>query len=371
MAAAWICGEYSDVLTSIMLDLKAEEESEDEEDDEDQGYWIEGPEGDEIRSKWRGKPLVVMTVACLLHPRSTNLSARVQSAYIHAAMKILIRACDGRCNQEHLSQILALLRTRLPVFLQSVHLEVQERASTLRYLLAETGILAVDAGLVQDNDLNNKIVENGDLLTFKDLEPVDGDDIELTQIRVLSVDISGANAALKAYNYLKSIVSEEFFGVHPKAQRKVQLPDGLDLGTPFNKKAIEDLLLDDHQPEYNVSGISFTKTSDGATPYETKETPQSWTSKETEKSKEFYNETNAPNRYNSPPLYHENDKPTSLGNTDQTFYLNRNRNENDEEDSENEQFADGLQPIDHAETRRKKKTKKSSRKTGKIPLLLT
>lgn len=123
MAAAWICGEYSDILINIMLDIKVNDEDNDEEDEndddeDDQGYWIEGPDGDEIRSKWRNKPLVVMTIACLLHPRSTNLSARVQSAFIHAAMKIFIRSCDGRCNSEYLSQMLALLRTRLPIYLQ-------------------------------------------------------------------------------------------------------------------------------------------------------------------------------------------------------------------------------------------------------------
>lgn len=368
MAAAWICGEFSDVLTSIMLDLKSDEESEDDEDEEDQGYWIEGPEGDEIRSKWRGKPLVVMTIACLLHPRSTNLPARVQSAFIHAAMKIFIRACDGRCSHEHVSQMLALLRTRLPVYLQSVHLEVQERASTLRYLLAETGILAVDAGLVYDGQLSSKIDENGDLLTFKDLEPVDGDDIELTQIRVLSVDISGASAALKAFSYLKSIVSEEFFGVHPKAQRKVQIPDGLDLNTAFNKKAVDDLLSDDRQEEYNISTISFIKASEGplsSFPQPAKEISTTWTSKEETKSKDFYSENYSQNRYEAPPSYSANEKPPSHGTTDQTFYLHRNRLETDEEESNQEHFADGFQPVDHTETRRKKKSKKSSRKTGK------
>lgn len=122
MAAAWICGEYSDILINIMLDIKSDDDNDsgDEDDEDDQGYWIEGPEGDEIRSKWRNKPLLVMTLACLLHPRSTNLSSRVQSAFIHAAMKIFIRACDGRCSIEHLSQMLALLRARLPIYLQVI-----------------------------------------------------------------------------------------------------------------------------------------------------------------------------------------------------------------------------------------------------------
>ena len=54
----------------------------------DSGYWIEGPTGEDIRSSWRGQPIHVLVVDALLHPRATNLPAHVQSAYIQSAMKV-------------------------------------------------------------------------------------------------------------------------------------------------------------------------------------------------------------------------------------------------------------------------------------------
>lgn len=119
MASAWITGEYCNILTSIMLDRDVEEEQSDEEDEEGDGYWIEGPCGDEIRSAWRGQPLHVMVITSLLHPRATNLPPRVQSAYIHSAMKILVQACRD-CPHAQLTEIVAVLRTCLPVFLQVI-----------------------------------------------------------------------------------------------------------------------------------------------------------------------------------------------------------------------------------------------------------
>jgi hypothetical protein len=395
MAAAWICGEYSDVLTSIMLDLKSDEDSGDEEaEEDDEGFWIEGPLGDEIRSKWRGKPVVVMTIACLLHPRSTNLPSRVQGAFLHAAMKIFIRSCDGRSSQEYLSQILALMRARLPVYLQSVHLEVQERASTLRYLLAETNILAVDAGLLLESKATNEDPNNGgDLLTFKDLEPEEGDDIELTQIRILSVDISGAAQAVRAYEYLSAIVGEEFYGVHPKAQRKVQVPDGLDLSIPFNKKAVDDLLAEEsNQQEVNITTLCFTKPLSFSIPSHGQSQSAHSSSFSSFGSNDRLNDLNglgqgyahkskdtgSGNGSNAPPPSYsaasDRDKHQHRAGTDETFYLNSRQTQSgdrhsDEEDQESSQFADGLQPIDslsHPETRRRKKKSKTKkeRKSG-------
>lgn len=54
-AASWIIGEYSEVISYIVNDEKLESEEQDEEDDDDDdGYWIEGPNGDEIMSTYRG-----------------------------------------------------------------------------------------------------------------------------------------------------------------------------------------------------------------------------------------------------------------------------------------------------------------------------
>mmetsp|Transcript_26522 Transcript_26522/g.39397 ORF Transcript_26522/g.39397 Transcript_26522/m.39397 type:complete len:1304 (-) Transcript_26522:111-4022(-) len=262
MAAAWICGEYSDVLTCIMLDLKSSDEDEDEEEDDDEGYWIEGPDGDEIRSRWRKKPLLVMTVDSLLHPRATNLPPPVQSCFLHAAMKVFIRACDKQCDTEHLAQIVALMRIRLPVFLQSVHLEVQERASTLRHLLAEMGILSI--GEEHSDHCDEDGSKQGDLLSF----PVEGErgvDGVGEGVQVLPGDRAGATRAQgSVLGMLSAITNEQFFGVHPKAQRKVPVPEDLDLECAFNSKALTEVLNTGNgsgEKEPSLSTLSFISSS--------------------------------------------------------------------------------------------------------------
>ena len=47
-------------------------------------------------------------------------------------MKIFMRACAD-CSKPDLACIIGVLRCNLGVFLQSMHVEVQERASTLRH----------------------------------------------------------------------------------------------------------------------------------------------------------------------------------------------------------------------------------------------
>jgi hypothetical protein len=83
-AAAWIIGEYADIVSAIAADTAEVSDS----PENDQGYWIEGPTGEDIRSAWRGQSVHVMAVDALLHPRATNLPPHVQSAYVQSAMKV-------------------------------------------------------------------------------------------------------------------------------------------------------------------------------------------------------------------------------------------------------------------------------------------
>ena len=59
---------------------------------------------------------------------------------------------------------------------------------------------------------------------------------------------------------LSAIVAEAFYAVHPKAQRRVPLPEGLDLSTPFNEAAL-DALMDMRDLENTlVSNVSFIRS---------------------------------------------------------------------------------------------------------------
>ena len=121
-AAAWIVGEYCEVITSIARDNAADDEDDDDDDDIDgegagTAFWIEAAAGDEIRSAWRGQQLHLKVVEALLHPRATNLPPAVQAVYVHAAVKLFVRACAD-CDTEELSSIVGVVRSRLPIFMQ-------------------------------------------------------------------------------------------------------------------------------------------------------------------------------------------------------------------------------------------------------------
>lgn len=244
-AAAWIVGEYSEIVTEI-----ANDDADDEVDDDGGGYWIEGPTGEEIRSTWRSQPLHHMTIASLLHPRATNLPAHVQAAYMQAAIKLFIRASLD-CSETQLVDIVGVLRSRINVFLQSVHIEVQERASTLRQLLAEFEILPLDweeqAEMEKRESEEDGKVPEVELL----FAPV------YTKTSVDAVDERGAKAAKSKSVVLASLIAEPFYAVHSKAQRRVPVPEGLDLDIAFNAAAL-DQLLSIEEPQVNIASVSFT-----------------------------------------------------------------------------------------------------------------
>eukprot|EP00629_Pelagomonadales_sp_RCC1024_P017098 CAMPEP_0119271636 /NCGR_PEP_ID=MMETSP1329-20130426/8147_1 /TAXON_ID=114041 /ORGANISM="Genus nov. species nov., Strain RCC1024" /LENGTH=615 /DNA_ID=CAMNT_0007271687 /DNA_START=221 /DNA_END=2065 /DNA_ORIENTATION=- len=117
-AAAYIAGEY----VPAML-----EEVDDDEDEED------GPAFPEERPRLR-------VVELLTHPRVTRLPARVQAIYLQNTLKVLAHVAAAGEDGE-LEEVLALVGRRLEAFLQSVHVEVQERATGLRALLTGVGAL--------------------------------------------------------------------------------------------------------------------------------------------------------------------------------------------------------------------------------------
>ena len=49
-----------------------------------------------------------------------------------------------------------------------------------------------------------------------------------------AIDERGAEAAMKKKAALSALIGEHFYAVHAKAQKRVPLPEGLDLDTPFS-----------------------------------------------------------------------------------------------------------------------------------------
>jgi AP-3 complex subunit delta-1 len=146
-AAAWIIGEYSTIITDISLDNK--------DDDDDNGYWIEGPDSEEVRSIWRGKKLHYLVIKSLLNPSTTNLPTVVQIVYIHAVLKIFSRTCID-CKIDDIAAVISVIRINIGIFLQSLNIEVQERSSSFRYLLNEFNILPMNCHSFAEEEKINK-----------------------------------------------------------------------------------------------------------------------------------------------------------------------------------------------------------------------
>ena len=96
-------GEYSPILSSIMLD------------EGEEGFWFDGPSNEEYHSNYAHQPLHVLTIHALLNQR--NLPSNVLGCYMQAVVKIFTRACTD-CPIEQVSEILAILRANLPLFLE-------------------------------------------------------------------------------------------------------------------------------------------------------------------------------------------------------------------------------------------------------------
>lgn len=260
-AAAWIIGEYSDIVSSIANDHAPDRDedssdSDSEEESQDDGaYWIEGATGEEMRSLWRAQPLHFLVIKVLLHARATTLPAKVQMVYLQAAMKLFARSCTD-CAFSQVADIIGLLRTGLPHFMQNLDLEVQERATSLRYLLADLNILSLDweknTALVKVADEEESKGGNH-ALNLLDLMPV----YEASSVR--TVDETGARVAMQQQAVLAALIKEKFYAVHSKAQRKVPVPEGLDLQQAFNASAMAKLMKTELPDNLSLGTLVFVK----------------------------------------------------------------------------------------------------------------
>lgn len=243
-AAAWIVGEYSDIVTLIAHDA--------EDDESENAYWIEAVTGEEIRSIWRNQRLHFMVTQTLLHARTTTFSTPVQVVFIQAALKIFVRSCTD-CDYQELVDIIAVVRNGLPMFLQNIDLEVQERASTFRHVLAEFDILPMNWEESSELVKEEPVESDKNQLNLLDLMPV------YTPSSVKTIDENGARNAIQRRSTLASLTNEKFYAVHSKAQRRVPVPEGLNIEEPFNSSALDKLLHVEIPEELTVGGLTLLK----------------------------------------------------------------------------------------------------------------
>jgi hypothetical protein len=79
-----------------------------------------------------------------------------------------------------------------------------------------------------------------------------------TASSVKAVDDSGAEKAKLKSRVLAAGVGEKFYAVHSKAQRRVPIPEGLDLDKPFNSSALNKLLAVEIPENLTLATLSFT-----------------------------------------------------------------------------------------------------------------
>ncbi|KAE9008816.1 AP-3 complex subunit delta-1 [Phytophthora rubi] len=184
-AAAWITGEY----VMEFLDDVDEEEDEEDEDDERETEEEKLQRLEDLSDE-------------MLQPRSTTLPGHVQTVFIQALLKVLTAMAE-RADDATVERIAAVIMERLPAFVQSEYIEVQERAVCLQQLL-----LALSMGL-------------GALTAQERTER--------------AFDGSASLDPAKRLDVLNSFFAERLAPVGVKAQRKVPLPGDLNLDEPLSK----------------------------------------------------------------------------------------------------------------------------------------
>jgi AP-3 complex subunit delta len=186
-AAAWITGEY----VTEYLDDTDENDEDDEEEDEDEEKETEEEKLEHIHD----------LVDEMLQPRTTSLPAHVQTVYIQTLLKFVTAMAD-RADDATLEKLAELVLERLPAFVQSEHVEVQERAVSLQQILLSLGLgygsLSADARASRAFDSS------------------------------ISLDASARVGILSSY------FAERLAPVGAKAQRKVPMPGDLDLDVAFS-----------------------------------------------------------------------------------------------------------------------------------------
>ncbi|RQM16544.1 hypothetical protein DD237_001040 [Peronospora effusa] len=183
-AAAWIMGEY------VMTFLNDVDDDEEEEDDDDEEKETEEEKLQRLED----------LAGDILQPRANALPARVQTVFIQALLKILAAMAE-RADDAMLERTATVIMERLPTFVQSEYIEVQERAVCLQQLL-----LALNMGL-------------GALTARERTER--------------AFDGSASIDPAKKLDVLSSYFAERLAPVGAKAQRKVPLPGDLDLDEPL------------------------------------------------------------------------------------------------------------------------------------------
>lgn len=165
------------------------------------------------------------TLNILLKHRT--LPGHIQGVYVQNILKLFTRVATALIetnDPKHIVQLCNLLLKKLPTFISSGHIEVQERASSAHVLIE---MLRDQFGAFRDTDI--VVPQTDDILS----------DIPVNEVPVTEESNEIPQLAIDIVTEMAVLFAGDLNPVAPKAQRKVQLPDGLDLDEWINPPPAE------------------------------------------------------------------------------------------------------------------------------------
>ena len=246
-AAAWIVGEYA----LLIDDALAMSDENDNDNDELLKY--------DLSSMGTYHAII----QALTDPSNIDsTSPTTQSIYIQAAMKVLAAASAvAKCIDSELEACISSLSIYLPVYMQSMDTEVQERAFTAFKLLESFGLL-------HNSSCESEVVPSMKLLDKDDNDDDTSESIETS--KNLSILISSGGTVEKLRNASTTLkylyIPEQMKPISTKAQKKkrqsapTSIKNALD--QPINVGVFSKLLQGDKSRvngKRSVEAVSFTQ----------------------------------------------------------------------------------------------------------------
>ncbi|ESP05472.1 hypothetical protein LOTGIDRAFT_177167 [Lottia gigantea] len=159
------------------------------------------------------------TLECMLRPKITILPGHIQSVYVQNMLKLygkVVKRAEDEENEEMLKNVNELLSDKLPIFIQSADLEVQERACCILQVAKYVGKLHEKGAKMGDEleqlyagDLNPVAVkaqkkvpvpEGLDLDEWINAPPSDSEEDEIQGASIFTMGVSQEHRAIYQYD---------------------------------------------------------------------------------------------------------------------------------------------------------------------------
>jgi len=381
-SAAWIVGEYSSLIDeakSMDSHMAGEDEDELERFDED------------------SKGTYHAVIQALTDTSNVDsIEKSTQRIYIQAAMKVLAAASISKnCSDSEIESILSVLSLHLPIYMESIDPEVQERAFTSFHLLASFQLVdnqpigMTEIEKKDDSDSDSSSDEEGkdttktssitdDLLNLTMGSPMDTPkttDMKMNGTTHTNSKVRRCREVSETLKYL--LIPEHMKPVSAKAQKKKfqSAPDSIKkrLEKPLQLSRFSKMIAEDKARRVdskNLEAVTFTQQ----TPYKAPEASHQMSMEgfgstakmpSSQKDADLLGSSNQPNNIQS------NSASTALNSANRQqdpFYLNSSdQNGNKEESGQNRfgtiQLSDN--DTDNEKGGKRKKKKKKDKKSRK------